>query len=211
MTEQIWQPGAQTDNQSTPKITALPTDSLLRVEHSTSACQSYDSLGEDPTKPALTFLDDRTAPASISHLTSAASSVPAGRPYGYHPYNDPIVKLCCFFADAPIPTSLLQRGSAKKRRWNKLGEVEEFTPAEAGIEPEITACLSDDTRWNQAVEYLASGSLIASSSEGSTFVVSQELKGQITEHMDDQEKENWRRQAFLIVIQGFPRPFLDPE
>lgn len=206
---QTWEVLAQPSSHPTQKIPIPYQEHIMDFRISTSAFQHESRTAR--LNPTSTLAHQYAAPTSQPQAQIAATSVPSSHPRKENSDEELILKLCCFLGDAPVPYTLLQRGGVVKLRWDRLGEVKKLTPVEAGVDPEIAVCLADEVRRIQAIENLKSSSWIQPQSTNFTFIVGRPNKCQMMNKMDSREKDYWARQACNVVVQGFPRPFLDPE
>lgn len=109
---------------------------------------------------------------------------------------------------AAISDEMLLRGSTPQKRWATNGEIEDMSPAAAGLDPFLIKLFSDELSYDDAVEKLLSFSLVRRNNDfNETRSISLHPLVQYSASMrvTSAEQSKWRLQAILLVCHAFPR------
>ncbi|EFQ99028.1 LipA and NB-ARC domain-containing protein [Nannizzia gypsea CBS 118893] len=118
-----------------------------------------------------------------------------------------LLLLFSFLQASNIPESMLRSGCLTKKIWGEDGEVVDLRPEDAGLDPELIDLITDEMKFDEAIENLLAFSLIqlTMSSRGGRAISVHPLVQHCATHrvsLDVQQK--WRTQAILLVAQAFP-------
>ncbi|KAL8736228.1 MAG: hypothetical protein Q9166_000383 [cf. Caloplaca sp. 2 TL-2023] len=124
-----------------------------------------------------------------------------------------LLLLFCFL-DAPnIFETMLDRACSAQKRWNRIGEMAELAPIDAGLNSDLIALIKDEVEFDDAIKKLLS-SLINLDNDVNgfkNFSVHPLVQRCASQHVPFQLQDEWRLQAVLVVCHAFPRnKYLEP-
>ena len=125
-----------------------------------------------------------------------------------------LLLLFCFLDASNISETMLDRACSPQKRWNRIGEMSELAPIDAGLNSGLVALIKDEVAFDDAIEKLLSFSLIHLDNDvnGSrNFSVHPLVQYCASQRVPSRLQDEWRLQAILVVCHAFPRnKYLEP-
>ncbi|KIW43836.1 uncharacterized protein PV06_04898 [Exophiala oligosperma] len=119
-----------------------------------------------------------------------------------------LLMIFCFLDAAAITDNMLLRGCTKMNRWSKLGEIEQVSAIDVGIDRFLVDMITDEVAYDDAIEKLLSFSLIRRNNdynEVRSVSVHPLVQSTATLRVSSADQNKWRTQAILLVCHAFPR------
>jgi len=125
-----------------------------------------------------------------------------------------LLLLFCFLDASNISETMLDRACSPQKRWNRMGEMSELAPIDAGLNSGLVGLIKDEVVFDDAIEKLLSFSLIHLDNDvnGSrNFSVHPLVQHCASQRVPSRLQDEWRLQAILVVCHAFPRnKYLEP-
>lgn len=118
-----------------------------------------------------------------------------------------LLMLFSFLEAGDIQETMLRRGCSPKRIWGQNGEIAERKPEDAGLDPKLVALLSDEMRFDGAIEHLLAFSLIQRNNtrdDRRAFSLHPLVQHCVSERVPPKVRQKWRIQSIILVSQAFP-------
>ena len=119
-----------------------------------------------------------------------------------------LLLLLCFLDAANITESMLLRGCTSQKRWNKMGEIEEISAENEGVDEDLVKLMTDEMAYDGAVEKLLSFSLVRRNNdfnEARSLSLHPLVQYCASKRVSQADQNRWRLQAILLVCHAFPR------
>ncbi|KAL8646466.1 MAG: hypothetical protein Q9210_006126 [Variospora velana] len=125
-----------------------------------------------------------------------------------------LLLLFCFLDASNISETMLDRACSPQKRWNRIGEMSELAPIDAGLNNNLIALIKDEVAFDDAIEKLLSFSLIHLDNDVNglrNFSVHPLIQHCASQRVPLWLQDQWRLQAILVVCHAFPRnKYLEP-
>ena len=125
-----------------------------------------------------------------------------------------LLLLFCFLDPSNISEMMLDRACSPQKRWNRIGEMSEIEPIDAGLNSSFVALIKDEVAFDDAIEKLLSFSLIHLDNDVNglrNFSIHPLVQYCASQRVPSQLRDEWRLQAVLVVCHAFPRnKYLEP-
>ncbi|OJD19200.1 hypothetical protein AJ78_00813 [Emergomyces pasteurianus Ep9510] len=121
-----------------------------------------------------------------------------------------LVMLLCFLARSEVPLQLCLRGASPRKRWGVQGEIEETSPLDTGLVPELVHTISNYMDLNNALCKLQSFSVISKKLDN-TYLLDSSVLNRVLCSLPLEFHSFWRLQALIIAFRSVSWKYLEPE
>lgn len=116
-----------------------------------------------------------------------------------------LLSVLTFFDPAGVSISVLEEGYWPQNRWDEDGNIQAIQPTSVGLNWLLVSLISDQTRFQQAIDCLCASSMLKIEQKQQSISVQADIYLQVQESMEAERQVYWKNQALLLICHAFPR------